>query len=198
MNIACLGERALHLEHEEEAGMNLALVSVNVWNSEIAHKMYSLFDHCPMLPLCSALPGGDAANACDLNSSSMKTQWKGISLMDAIRRFELNLHATNASLPPSPHSHQASIFLTPETPPPANADTAAFQELENIGRLSFLVDMGFRTVVSEFFAWMTKTGWVCAHALLCPRVSGQVIFLLDPETPPPASADTAAVQEREK
>ena len=81
--------------------------------------------------------------------------------MDAIRRFELNLHATNASLPPSPHSHQASIFLTPETPPPANADTAAFQELENIGRLSFLVDMGFRTVVSEFFAWMTKTG--CVH-----------------------------------
>ena len=68
MNIACLGERALHLEHKEEAGMNLALVSVNVWNSEIAHKMYSLFDHCPMLPLCSALPGGDAANACDLNS----------------------------------------------------------------------------------------------------------------------------------
>ena len=150
MNIACLGERALHLEHKEEAGMNLALVSVNVWNSEIAHKMYSLFDHCPMLPLCSALPGGDAANACDLNSFSRNTQWKGISLMDAIRRFELNLHATNASLPPSPHSHQASIFLTPETPPPANADTAAFQELENIGRLSFLVDMGFRTVVSEF------------------------------------------------
>ena len=35
MNIACLGERALHLEHEEEAEMNLALVSVNVWNSEV-------------------------------------------------------------------------------------------------------------------------------------------------------------------
>ena len=116
--------------------------------------------------------------------------------MDAIRRFELNLHATNASLPPSPHSHQASIFFTPETPPPANADTAAFQELENIGRLSSLVDMGFRTVVSEFFAWMTKQV-VCTLPPF-PRLSGQVIFLLDPETPPPASADTAAVQEREK
>ena len=57
--------------------------------------------------------------------------------------------------------------------------------------------MGFRTVVSV--VWKTAA---CAQKLThCTPSFAPIVWpghiLLDPETPPPASADTAAVQERE-